>query len=230
MKQEVIASKYLNREIAYRIIPPASNRKSVNMLYVQDGNDYLELGAFQETFETLVNQHSSLDNWMVVLIHPGTSEERWHSYHHRGDSFHHYISFMYEELIPKVEKNLIVMKRAALGDSLAANISVNIASKKPAMWNHLLLQSAAISEEDITAVAAMEGPVNWHVHQTVGMYEDEFISPITKEQLFIYTRNIQLQQVLQEKGVHLRFDEEEESHLWVYWKRILPNALKTLID
>ena len=209
--------------MTYHVIPPATAVDSIHILYVQDGNDYLDLGGFEETFT-----YAGLQDWQVVMVHPGTSQERWHAYHSQGDDFTNFINFMYEELMPVVEKGVIVRKRAVLGESLAASISLNMAAQKPAIWSHVLLQSAAITADDIAVVNAIDKPISWSVQQTVGTIEDGFISPITNECLYIYSRNKQLAEVFRQKEVEVQFVEEEESHLWTYWKRLLPIALRFL--
>lgn len=100
---------------------------------------------------------------------------------------------MNDEFIPEFERNLgaSISRRGLLGDSLAGNISLNIALEKPELWTHLLLQSPAISDGDIRQLEDLEVPA-WNVYQTVGIYEDEFVSSISNEKLFILTRNRQL--------------------------------------
>ncbi|WP_445683187.1 alpha/beta hydrolase-fold protein [Solibacillus sp. FSL K6-1523] len=47
---------------------------------------------------------------------------------------------MNDEFIPTFEKNLkveVILKRGLLGDSLAGNISLNIALENPNQWTHL---------------------------------------------------------------------------------------------
>ncbi|MUK87388.1 hypothetical protein GMD78_03100 [Ornithinibacillus sp. L9] len=232
MEKRYFHSTILNKAFEYHVVAPDHPITEGNILYVQDGNDYLELGKFLEAFHGLKSKGLvPNDNWIIVFIHPGTSEERWHSYNRKGSYFHSYIQMMHTEFIPFVEKELSVrnvIKRGLLGDSLAANISLNIAAKQPSMWTHLLLQSAAISQQDLDEIYNMDQPLHWKVYQTVGIYEDEFVSPITNERLYIYTRNRELAEVFRKKGASVQLTEFEEHHLWVVWERDLPNALKFL--
>jgi len=162
------------------------------------------------------------------MIHPGDSNERWNSFHSNGPLFNPYIEFMTKEFIPDFESKLSgvnIEKRGLIGDSLAANISLNIACCAPQFWTHLLLQSAAVSESDIARVENLE-QINWNVYQFVETLEDEFISTITNEKLFIYSRKLELQRILRSKGANLLFKEVEVQHLWVVWERDLPNVLQ----
>ncbi|MFD2044527.1 alpha/beta hydrolase [Ornithinibacillus salinisoli] len=219
-------SNIFNKSFEYHLLKPDHPINDANILYVQDGNDYLELGEFEEAYRSC--ELASMTNWIIIFIHPGTSEERWQSYHHKGQLFNKYIDFMYEEFMPSVEQELDVKrisKKGLLGDSLAANISLHIAARKPEHWTHLLLQSAAIMKQDIACIAGLKEAIPWNVYQTVGIYEDEFVSPITNERLFIYTRNRELHEVFQRKKVNVHFSEMAENHLWEFWKRDLPSAL-----
>ncbi|MFC4557860.1 alpha/beta hydrolase [Virgibacillus kekensis] len=226
-------SNLLDKTIEYQYVLPDSVIDEAYLLYVQDGNDYLELGGVEDTYKLLKKHFPELMNkLLLVLIHPGTSEERWHSYHRKGKYFQQYMDFMYQEFIPEVEsdlkqrfKNLTIVKRGLIGDSLAGNISLNIAALNPELWTHLLLQSAAITEGDIDAVVKRE-KLDLKVYQTVGVYEDEFISTITDERLYIYSRNKVLYERLKNKVPIILFKEKEESHLWEFWKRNLPEALE----
>lgn len=173
-------------------------------------------------------------NLVFVLIHPGDSHERWNSYHRKGELFQQYIRFMTEEFIPEVEKeltssNLHIVKRGLLGDSLGGNISLNIALCTPHLWTHLLLQSAAVSEEEIEAVN-FAGQLDWSIYQTVGLYEDEFISPITNTKLHILSRNRKLYDAFIKQSANVLYSEQEEEHVWVFWRNDLLNALKFFIE
>lgn len=232
MKKATFESNILNGSYEYFILSSAKPQNDAFLLYVQDGQDYLELGelekAYQRLLETYPNEAQKL---IMVLIHPGGSHERWHSYHHNGNSFEAYIQFMYKEFIPEIENRLSVRvaKRGLLGDSLAANISLNIAGRNPGKWTHLLLQSAAISTADIAEVANIKEKLHWTVYQTVGIREDEFISTITRAKLDILTRNRELHHNLIKSGAIVHYKEQNEDHEWMFWKRDLYEALSYFI-
>ncbi|MDI2587641.1 alpha/beta hydrolase-fold protein [Psychrobacillus sp. NEAU-3TGS] len=221
-------SAYLKKTLDYMVVTTSENMEDAYVLYVQDGKDYLELGGLEKAIQDVVHLYPELANHLVfVLIHPGDSMERWESFSRKGASFHDYLRFMSDEFIPEIERNLGVAKiskRGLLGDSLAGNISLNIALEKPEIWTHILLQSPAISDGDIKRLEALDLPT-WNVYQTVGIYEDEFVSAISKEKLYILTRNRQLYKSFLSKNVNVHYVESEDDHLWKVWERDLPAAL-----
>lgn len=226
-----INSTYCRRNFEYYLLKPANDVQVADLLYVQDGGDYLELGEFEKTFKDLSKKYPEQAKSLIcVLISPGTSEERWHSYNQKGKHFNDYISFFTEELMPEVETelNTKIRKRGLLGESLGGNISVNIAMHNPDKWSHLLLQSSAVSEEDL-AELKLKDQLHWNIYQTVGVYEDEFISTISKERLYIYTRNQEMYQIFRDKQANIEYIEQEESHLWDFWRRNLLDALQYFV-
>ncbi len=226
----IFSSKTLKINYEYIMLKSVENIKEAYVLYVQDGKDYLRLGGMEKTFKKLLASNPHLANKMIiVLIHPGSSLERWHSYNRRGNRFKKYIQFMTDEFIPSIEKeietfNINIVKRGYLGDSLAGNLSFNLAMTNPEKCTHLLLQSAAISKEDIQLLESVDH-LNWNVYQTVGIYEDDFISPITNEKMNILSYNRELNDMLTKKGATIQYIELEENHEWAIWKRDLPNVL-----
>ncbi|MEH7385968.1 alpha/beta hydrolase-fold protein [Bacillus sp. JJ1521] len=226
-------SFHLNKTIDYMVLTMSENIEDAYVLYVQDGRDYYELGGMESAIQDLVRANPELANHLVfVLIHPGDSNERWESYSRKGASFRHFIRFMNDEFIPEFERDLGVeniSKRGLLGDSLAGNISLNIALEKPERWTHLLLQSPAVSDGDIKQVAEVDLP-SWNVYQTVGTFEDEFISPLSNEKLLIFTRNRQLYRSFLSKQIKFHYIESEDEHLWKVWERDLPLLLDFFVQ
>lgn len=225
-------SSHLNKTLDYMVVTTSENIEDAYLLYVQDGKDYLELGGIEKAIQDVVRLNPKLANHLVfVLIHPGDSVERWDSYSRKGTSFPDYLRFINDEFIPEVESNLGVekiSKRGLLGDSLAGNISLNIALEKPELWTHLLLQSPAVSEGDIRQLKTLDLST-WNVYQTVGIYEDEFISSMSEEKLYILTRNRQLYKSFLLKSVNVSYIESEDEHLWKVWERDLPAALQFFV-
>lgn len=215
------------------VVTTSENIEDAYLLYIQDGKDYLELGGLEKAIQDVVHLYPELANHLVfVLIHPGDSIERWESFSRKGASFHDYLRFINDEFIPEIESNLGVAKiskRGLLGDSLAGNISLNIALEKPEIWTHVLLQSPAISDGDIKQLEALDLST-WNVYQTVGIYEDEFVSAISKEKLYILTRNRQLYKSFLLKNVNVNYVESEDDHLWKVWERDLPAALQFFVN
>lgn len=210
----------------------SNDLKNAYIVYVQDGFDYLELGNLEQAMLHLVRDNPELVQHLVfVCIHPGDSFERWTSFNSKGALFSRYIRFMNDEFIPTFERSLkaeVILKRGLLGDSLAGNISLNIALENPDQWTHLMLQSPAVSIEDIGRIENMNLS-GWHVYQTVGIYEDDFITPMSNEKLYILTRNRQLYKRFLLHNANVSYKETQDDHLWRVWKNDLFNALRFFV-
>ncbi|MFN7251906.1 MAG: alpha/beta hydrolase [Anaerobacillus sp.] len=220
----ILQSEMLNRVQSYYLLEKKDQGQDVDLLFVQDGDDYLQLGQLQDAFRKLKDENRGA----LILIPPGTSLERYHFYHPNGNSHQAYLSFFYEELIPQVEKIFSekrkrIHKIGLLGDSLAGAVNLAIAAKKPKRWTHLLLQSAAFSNESYEQVKQVSN--NWKVYQMVGQKEDEFVSPITGEALMILTRNRLMKETLENFGATITYFEQPTDHLWDVWRQDLPRAL-----
>lgn len=226
--KKIFHNSILNRDYEYFVLTARDVADDVYLLYVQDGKDYLELGELEKAFQVLLEKKAEIARKLVfILIHPGDSQGRWDAYHPDGKDFNEYISFFTDEFLPKVEADIGrgIVRRGLLGDSLAANISLNIAANNPELWTHLLLQSAAVSPKDLAMAENLE-QVKWRIYQTVGKLEDEFVSLINNEKLYILTRNRVLNETLVKKGALVVYSEPEEKHEWIFWQKDLINALE----
>lgn len=235
LESKVFSSKIIGKNLEYHILCSGEQIEIADILYVHDGNDYLQLGGIKETFQKLILEYPDIaKNIIFILLHPGDSIERWNSYHREGRLYKNFISFFTDEFVPEVERNLRnegikICKRGLLGDSLAGNIGINIALQKPDFWTHLLLQSAAISKEVIEDVQKLRY-TGWKVYQRVGIHEDQFVSSITNEKLMILTRNRELHSAFVQKNLQVDYKELNTDHLWSVWKKDLPNALVFFIN
>ncbi|RWZ54440.1 esterase family protein [Halobacillus fulvus] len=217
-------SKVLEKIFTYRILKADSQReRSVQMLLVHDGDDYTHLGDLKNIYEKDL-QKGMGESTVFILLPPESSEERWHLYHSDGELQEAYSRFLYEELLPELHKRFDISRLGMLGDSLAGAVSLRIALQEPDIWSHLLLQSAAFSEEDVRQVRASSRPLPWTVYQTVGTQEDVFVSPITNDCLYILSRNRKVSSVLRAQVYD--YQEFDHDHLWECWRKDLPNAIK----
>lgn len=141
---------------------------------------------------------------------------------------------MTKAFIPSVEKKLqdkqeTISKRGFLGDSLAGNMSIHNAMNFHQASTFLLLQSAAVSEEDIIILKDFK-TIHCSVYQTVGVYEDQFISPITHKKLHILTYNRMLFDMFTKKGANTHYTEHDAHHEWTFWKDNLHHLLNFFIS
>ncbi|PLR95947.1 alpha/beta hydrolase [Bacillus sp. T33-2] len=232
-----MTSTILERQINFYILQPETPpNETINVLYVQDGDDYLKIGKIQECFEQLLNDHpSKAENLSIILVPPGNSIERYNFYHPEGSSHEQYLKFFYNELIPEIEKIFAgkrkrIQRQGLLGDSLGGAVSLSLCCRAPEKWTHLILQSAAFSPKNRQEAKAVHDLKNIKIYQLVGKKEDSFVSPISNEPLYILTNNREMRKVLATKQVDVTYIEEDEEHLWVFWQRDLPRALSYFLN
>ncbi|PWW31306.1 enterochelin esterase-like enzyme [Cytobacillus oceanisediminis] len=212
------------------------NRDSIHLLFVQDGEDYLELGDLQACYERLLEeQPAAAQSLVMVLIPPGSSLERYESYHPKGSHHRKFLEFFLKELVPEVEKHFTdqdiqIRNRGLLGDSLGGAVSLSIVCRQPNRWTHLLLQSAALSEIHHQEAAKLGDLKNLSVYQLVGKKEDEFVSPISNQKLFILSHNRRMKELLETQQADVTYIEEDEEHVWVFWQRDLPRAISYFLS
>lgn len=207
----------------------------VDVLFVQDGEDYEEIGKIRESMEHHVHNRTLTENVLFVLIHPGHSHQRWNCYHPNGKEHIQYREFFSQELFTYVEewlskKKLHMRKLGTIGDSLGAVISTYLVAEVQKPWTHLLLQSAAYEKHMESVLEISIFPSNLQIYQVVGKKEVAFTSPITGNTLYILNENRAFHKRFQLLGIHVVYHEEEEDHLWDFWRRDLPRALSFFIN
>src|SRR5690606_7367565 len=123
MKEVTIKSKILSEEITLLIYLPTtfSFLYKYNVLIAQDGYEYFSIGKIARVTEELM-QNKEIDNTIIIGIPYKNKEDRWKKYHPNGNSFHSYIRFLGEELVPYIDQLYptyqMGLGRILLGDSL----------------------------------------------------------------------------------------------------------------
>ncbi len=234
LEESVFYSSVLDREQKVTFLYPdlfKAEGDDCSLLFVQDGEDYLQLGHLKEQFTDLLkqNQKNRFSNIAMILIPPGTSHERYQFYHPEGEHHKQYLQFFHQELLPFIRNHFTqqgkhIKKMGLLGDSLGATVSLALALQHPSVWTYLLLQSTAI---DISLIQEVKetNRENWCVYQVYGVYEDGFQSQISGKTLDITTNNRKLVNAFQHAKANLTYFEENEGHLWSFWKDDLKRAL-----
>ncbi len=219
------------KQLYYSMEVREGQSQAVDVLYVQDGMDYLRLGKLQDTWDHILKEEGRRDyHFLLILVPPSTSEERYHYYHPSGTHHDRYIHFFHHELVPLIEKQIRalgkrIQKRGLLGDSLGAAICIALASEEPKEWTHLLLQSGAFTDFHIHKIRNIKTSAPWNVYQVVGNLEGSVTYPLTGETFSILPANRTLYEELQPIAENHTYYEEDEDHLWDFWRRDLPRAL-----
>lgn len=232
LEEHQISSRILGKkQVYYSLEVLEGQSQAVDVLYVQDGMDYVRLGKLQDAWHHVLKEKGRRDvHVLLILVPPSTSEERYHTYHPRGPQHHSYIHFFHQELVPFIEKQIIetgrdIRKKGLLGDSLGAAVCLALASEEPKGWTHLLLQSGAFIDFHVDKIRKIETKVPWNVYQVVGSLEESVTYPLTGETFPILSANRTLYEALPPIAENHTYYEEDEDHLWDFWRRDLPRAL-----
>jgi enterochelin esterase-like enzyme len=234
LKECVMTSHYLRRDQLYYTYEYKRGQSNVvDLLFIQDGMDYVELGHIDQALESILENLESI-HLFLVLVPPPSSEERYHLYHPQGERLESYIRFFQDELLMTVRRRFEnedkeIRKVGLLGDSLGAAVSVSIASEFPESWSHLLLQSGAFTASHVVKIQNLQ-KVDWQVYQVVGLQEEAVTYPLTGENLPILTYNRSLLKQLQSITDTITYYEEDEQHLWDFWRRDLPRAISYFVE
>ncbi|WP_179884906.1 alpha/beta hydrolase-fold protein [Bacillus sp. AFS015802] len=232
LEEHQISSQILGKkQLYYSLEVQEGERQAVDVLYVQDGEDYVRLGKLQDAWHDILKEEGRRDvHCLLILVPPSTSEERYHYYHPSGTHHDKYIHFFHQELVPFIEKQIRetgkdIRKKGLLGDSLGAAVCLALASEEPKEWTHLLLQSGAFNDFHANKIRNIETKTPWNVYQVVGSLEESVTYPLTGETFPILSANRTLYEKLQLIADHHTYHEEDEDHLWDFWRRDLPRAL-----
>jgi enterochelin esterase-like enzyme len=235
-EHQIMSHALGNNQIYYTLEVKQGHSDMVDVLFVQDGGDYIELGQLHQALHHVLQGETGKDvHLLLVLIPPSTSEKRYHYYHPTGTHHDQYIQFFNQELVPLIEKRVGATgkesrKTGLLGDSLGAAVCISIACDQPQEWTHLLLQSGAYTDYHALKIRNIKTNLPWHVYQTVGIQEESVTYPITGEVFSILSANRALHERLRFITENLTYYEEDEDHLWDFWRRDLPRALLSFLQ
>ncbi|WLD93075.1 alpha/beta hydrolase-fold protein [Alkalihalobacillus sp. AL-G] len=225
--ENAFSSRILQQKITFHHLGYQSCETGERVvLFVQDGVDYLELGSFEQSLQTVVKETNFKGQLDAYMIHPGDSWARYHYYHPNQADHKRFVAFFHEEFYPAhIPSTKGLHKVGVLGDSLAALVNVSIAAEQPERFTHLLLQSTAYEPVKLLGESLPEQVMHWKVYQLVGLKEDDFVSPLTGQKLRILTENRKLNKRLLHLQVQVEYVEKDEEHSWEFWRQNLQKAI-----
>jgi enterochelin esterase-like enzyme len=183
-------------------------------IYVQDGQEYLTLGAAKNVLDNLIDA-GLISEIVGVFIRPNNRNEEY-AFSKRNQ----YRAFIVEEIIPHVKNQYRVQdtpeSRAVLGTSFGANISAQIAFYHPDIVGKAGLHSPAFWPNDFeTSGLLLQGglkPIQWAA--VWGTYEGSVF------------QNMQIVQPgMQAIGYDFYGNYYPEGHSWGLWRATLDEIL-----
>ncbi|UVI27661.1 alpha/beta hydrolase [Paenibacillus spongiae] len=227
--KDTAASRILpEQERELRIfLPPGYNEVlSYPVLFCQDGEDFFNFGRVA----TIANQ-LILDEGMEPFIIVGVDvdkKKRTSEYAPDGELHDGYVTFFAEELLPYIESRYPVRRdpqhRVLAGDSLGGTVSLHIALRYPHLFNKIISLSGAFypASQEIAARSGLMDHMS--LFMIVGLQETAFETDSGTYDFVALNRA--MKQILKEKGAAILYSEHEGKHVWGFWQKHIPSALK----
>ncbi|MDR6226029.1 alpha/beta hydrolase [Desmospora profundinema] len=213
------------RSIQVYLPPEHDDHASYPVLYLQDGDDYLNLGRLATQANRLILD-GEIRPFAAVAI-PVDKEKRTSEYAPVGERHQPYLRFFTDELLPYVEGEFPVAaipgERVLGGSSLGGTVSLHLALQNPQQFHRILSQSGAFLEPTLEAIRHTDSLSHLEIYQTIGKAETAVPTHIGN--LDLLSRNREVHRALQEKDARIHYTEQDGNHTWGFWQKDLPQAL-----
>jgi enterochelin esterase-like enzyme len=230
--KEKVESRFLpegSRDLRVYLPPGYNELLSYPVVYCQDGEEFFNFGRIA----TIANQ-LILDDGVEPFIIVGVDVNkklRSAEYSPDGDLFAGYTDFFGRELVPYIEEKYPIRRdpseRILAGDSLGGSVSFHLALAYPHLFQRVISFSGAFYPVS-QSIAAETGRLEWlTMYMIVGLQETAFESD---RGVFDFVAiNREMKQILEEKGATLHYGEHDGNHVWGFWQKLIPEALKTFL-
>lgn len=230
--KETVPSQYLPEgSRAVRIfLPPGYNELlSYPVVYCQDGEQFFNYGRIA-TAATEMILEDGIEPFIIVGVDVDIAK-RTSEYSPDGALHERYATFFVEELVPFIEKNYAArsMREARIiaGDSLGGTVSLHIALKYPDHFNQIISLSGAFYAASTYMTSFEQDLSHLELYMIVGLQETAFETD--RGTFNFVTINREMKQLLASKGAKLHYSEHDGEHLWGFWQKYVPTALKTFL-
>ncbi|PIS27490.1 MAG: hypothetical protein COT43_10225 [Candidatus Marinimicrobia bacterium CG08_land_8_20_14_0_20_45_22] len=215
-------------------LPPNYNEsQKYPVLYLQDGQDYIEFCHIPVMLDNLI-QNGQIRPLMAVFIQPpnrfkGEIPNRMTEYGLNEK----YVDFLCGELVPFIDKTYSTIKkpsaRLVCGDSFGGLVSVFIGFRRPDIFGLAYGQSGYYSfqKDSLIHMIADAEKKNVCFRIDAGNYERRVgASFLPQDEGDFCEAARRLKAVLDEKGYEVIHREYHEGHTWGNWRRHLIDALE----
>jgi len=215
-------------------LPPGyTTDQTYPVLYLQDGQDYIEFAHIPTVLDGLINA-GKIQPMMAVFVQPPNRFQpempnRTTEYGLNDD----YVRFFCDELVPFIDKTYATIqspeKRLVAGDSYGGLISVAIGFKRPDVFGNAYGQSgyySCFNDQLIREINTSEKR-NVRFWVDVGTYERVVGGNfLPKQETDFLEAARRLKTFLEGKNYNLVYKEYHEGHTWGNWRRHLIDALE----
>ena len=213
--------------------PDYSEKNEYPVLYLQDGQDYIEFAHIPAVLDGLIGS-GKIRSMIAVFVQPPNRfkpemPNRATEYGLNDD----YVTFFCDELVPYIDKQYATIRkpsaRLVAGDSYAGLVSVSIGFHRPDVFGLAYGQSGYYSLNNDQLIAEIKATEKRNVRFTVdvGTYERKVganFLPQGEGDFLEAARR--LKTVLIEKGYDTVYKEYHEGHTWGSWRRHLIDGLE----
>lgn len=228
IRKETVGSRFLNKTrgiIVY--LPPGYNELvSYPCIYCQDGMEFFNFGRIATQTNRLILEEG-MDPVIIVGVEVDLPN-RTAEYAPEGERFQAYGRFFVEEMLPYVEERYAVRKEAdqriLAGDSLGATVSLHLALEHPDLFRCVMALSGAFFEPTQKRLQR-EHDLSWlKLYMLIGLQEREVKTEWGKTDSLAHNRIAKT--ILEEKHALLRYRETDGKHVWGFWQKELPEAIR----
>ena len=225
-----IESRSFRQRRDVEIYLPATFRRSRSypLLIVHDGLDYLRYADFKIVLDNLIHRLEI----PAMIVAMTQSPDRLVEY--TGDSRH--ARFLVDDLLPGISAKLPLIDdrkaRGLAGASLGGVACLHAASRYPALFGNLLLQSGSFAFSDLghhnkdPVFDPVVRFVNEYRSNPFALAEKIYMSCGIYESLIYENRS--MQPIFQELPMQIFFEEARDAHNWENWRDRLRQGLSWL--
>ncbi|PZD93679.1 esterase family protein [Paenibacillus sambharensis] len=211
------------------MLPPGYNEVlSYPVIYCQDGEDFFNFGRIATQAANMIAE-GEIEPLIIVGVDVD-KKVRTAEYAPDGERHESYVQFFAEELVPFIEARLPVRQEPEhiliAGESLGGSVSLHIALKHPAKFRNVLSLSGAYYPASLEVLEQADSRIvqNLKLYMTIGLQENAFE---TDRGIFDFVAlNREARQILESKGARPEYIERDGKHLWGFWQKDVPGALK----
>ncbi|MEK3735383.1 MULTISPECIES: esterase family protein [Paenibacillus] len=226
--KEVIHSRHLQEDRTLRIyLPPGYNEVlSYPVVYCQDGEEFFNFGRIATWANQLILEEG-YEPFIIVGVEVNT-KVRTEEYAPFGSRFDAYLSCFAEEIIPFIEEKYPVRRdaseRVLAGDSLGGSVSVHLALQYPELFTRVISLSGAFYEKSQSMIS-IHSDLSWlDVYMIVGLQEDSYATDTGVYNFVELNRTTR--DLFEERGATVSYSEKDGRHIWGFWQKELPDALR----
>ncbi|UHA73118.1 alpha/beta hydrolase [Paenibacillus sp. 481] len=215
-----------SRHVRVYLPPGYQEMLSYPVVYCQDGEDFFNFGRIATHANRLILEED-MEPFIIVGVDVD-KKIRTSEYAPDGDRFESYCKAFAEEIVPTIERLYPVRTDwtdvILAGDSLAGTVSLHLALQYPERFRQVIAMSGAYYSASQQLIAA-ERDLSWlHMHMIVGLQETAY--PTDRGTFDFVDLNRTAKKLLEERGAKLHYEEMDGNHLWGFWQKHLPDALK----